>query len=76
MTLQIPLKKRAALELYRAYRKNTAKIHDLSYLFWECTLRCNLNCLHCGSDCKQKSAVKDMPVADFLKTIDLHFTSC
>jgi radical SAM protein with 4Fe4S-binding SPASM domain len=25
--------------------------HPLRYLFWEATLRCNLNCLHCGSDC-------------------------
>jgi len=70
MALQIPLKKRVALELFRAYRKNTTKMHELSYLFWECTLRCNLNCLHCGSDCKKESAIKDMPVADFLKTID------
>lgn len=25
--------------------------HRLAYLFWECTLRCNLACRHCGSDC-------------------------
>ncbi len=70
MNLQIPFKKRIALELYRVYKKNTTKIHELTYLFWECTLRCNLNCLHCGSDCKKESSVKDMPVSDFLKTID------
>ena len=34
------------------------------------TLRCNLNCLHCGSDCKKDATVKDMPSADFLKAID------
>ena len=68
--LKIPFKKRVALELFRVYRKNTTKIHELSYLFWECTLRCNLNCLHCGSDCKKESTVKDMPVADFLQAID------
>ena len=27
------------------------QLHELSYFFWECTLKCNLNCLHCGSDC-------------------------
>lgn len=69
-SLQIPFRKRVALELFRVYRKNATKIHELSYLFWECTLRCNLNCLHCGSDCKKESAVKDMPLADFLKAID------
>ena len=30
--------------------------HSLRYLFWEATLACNLNCLHCGSDC---SSAKD-----------------
>ena len=25
--------------------------HRLGYLFWESTLRCNLACRHCGSDC-------------------------
>jgi len=69
-TLQIPFKKRVALELFRVYRKNSTKLHELSYLFWECTLRCNLSCLHCGSECKKESTVKDMPVADFLKAID------
>ncbi len=24
---------------------------DLTYFFWECTLRCNLRCTHCGSSC-------------------------
>lgn len=31
--------------------KMNAKVHDLSYFFWETTLKCNLNCMHCGSDC-------------------------
>jgi radical SAM protein with 4Fe4S-binding SPASM domain len=25
--------------------------HELRYLFWECTLGCNLSCRHCGSRC-------------------------
>ena len=29
-------------------RKST---HQLNYLFWETTLRCNLTCRHCGSRC-------------------------
>ena len=66
----IPFRKRLALNLFRKYRANEAKIHRLNYILWECTLRCNLNCIHCGSDCKKDSAVKDMPATDFLKAID------
>ncbi len=33
-------------------RKQRARTErKLTYLFWECTLRCNLSCRHCGSDC-------------------------
>lgn len=39
-------------------------------LFWECTLRCNLHCRHCGSDCKVKAGQQDMPLADFLRVLD------
>jgi len=28
-----------------------AQLHPLDYFFWEATLRCNLSCRHCGSDC-------------------------
>lgn len=67
---EIGFRKRIALELFRRLRHNQAKIHELRTLFWECTLRCNANCRHCGSDCHVSAAVKDMPVADFLGVID------
>lgn len=67
---QLGLKKRVALSLHRKVCKNDAKIHELRNLFWECTLRCNMNCRHCGSDCKQAPATADMPAKDFLKAID------
>lgn len=63
------LKKRLSLDLYRQHKKNLTKIHELSYLFWECTLRCNLNCLHCGSDCNVQADIPDMPFEDFLKVL-------
>lgn len=63
------IKETLALELHRQYRKNNAKLHTLRTLFWECTLRCNMNCRHCGSDCKM-APVPDMPKEDFLKVID------
>ncbi len=56
--------------LFRSFRKSESALHELTYLFWECTTRCNLNCLHCGSDCAKDSTVPDMPLADFLKAID------
>jgi len=56
--------------LFNQFRKNEIKLHELNYLFWECTRCCNLNCLHCGSDCKSSgSGIKDMPFDDFLKAI-------
>lgn len=64
------LKKRIALDLYNQHKKNLRKIHELSYLFWECTLRCNFNCIHCGSDCKTDAQTPDMPLDDFLKVLD------
>ena len=70
MATKLPLRKKIALELFRKFRNNAKKIHELNYIFWECTLRCNLNCLHCGSDCKKEAAIKDMPIDDFIGAID------
>ena len=56
--------------IFRRYRAAVIKKHELNYLFWECTLRCNLSCLHCGSDCLKSSAVPDMPLQDFVKVLD------
>ena len=63
-------RKRIALELFRSIRKNRAKLHELRTLFWECTLRCNASCRHCGSDCHVSAGMKDMPMEDFLKVVD------
>ena len=64
------LKKRTQLELFRYHRNIQTSIHELRYLFWECTLRCNLNCGHCGSDCMSSSSVADMAAEDFLRVLD------
>ena len=56
--------------LFRKRRDRIYKEHILDYLFWECTLRCNLNCLHCGSDCLKISETPDMPVKDFIEVLD------
>jgi radical SAM enzyme (rSAM/lipoprotein system) len=64
------LKKRLFFDLFTLYKRNQARLHPLTYLFWECTLRCNLNCAHCGSDCAKEMQTPDMPLADFLKVLD------
>ena len=56
--------------IFALYRKSVTKRHELNYLFWECTLRCNLNCRHCGSDCLKFSGIKDMPIEDFARVLD------
>lgn len=55
---------------FRLFRSNETKVHELNYLFWECTTRCNLHCRHCGSDCSLLSKEKDMPLEDFLAVLD------
>ncbi|MDZ7633988.1 MAG: TIGR04133 family radical SAM/SPASM protein [Bacteroidales bacterium] len=56
--------------LFRRFRKSETELHPLRYLFWECTTRCNLDCLHCGSDCSTDGAHGDMPLEDFLAALD------
>ena len=70
MTLGLTVRQKVGLELQRSLRRTEAQLHPLRTLFWECTLRCNMSCRHCGSDCKVQPAVKDMPAADFLRVID------
>jgi radical SAM enzyme (rSAM/lipoprotein system) len=64
------LKQRIGLELQRSLRHTNEQLHPLRTLFWECTLRCNMSCRHCGSDCKVQPSVKDMPAEDFLRVVD------
>ena len=70
MNKKSTLRKRIGLEVFRQMRKNQTRLHELNTLFWECTLRCNLACKHCGSDCKVVANQADMPVSDFMKVID------
>ncbi len=59
-------RKKLALHFHSRYVKLKAKEHELNYMFWECTSRCNIACLHCGSDCKIIEDAPDMPAEDFL----------
>ena len=67
---ELGLRKRIALEAAAQISRNIRKEHPLRQLFWECTLRCNVSCRHCGSDCRKLSEVRDMPREDFLRVLD------
>jgi radical SAM enzyme (rSAM/lipoprotein system) len=73
---KIPFLKKTSLNVFQQYRKAQVALHELTYLFWECTLRCNLHCRHCGSDCRADSVGEDMPLADFLGVLDKIRESC
>lgn len=51
-------------------RIRAVKTHKLNYIFWEATLRCNISCRHCGSDCFADNVTPDMPYQDFLRAVD------
>ena len=67
---KLDFKKRMALEMARVIRNNNIMNHPLRQLFWECTLRCNMHCRHCGSDCKKIMEQKDMPKEDFFRVLE------
>jgi len=61
---------RQLLETTHDHVERLKKDHPLRELFWECTLRCNMSCRHCGSDCLKESKVPDMPLDHFLPVLD------
>ncbi len=67
---EVSLRRRIALDIAASIRKSETADHPLLQLFWESTLRCNLKCRHCGSDCKQIANTPDMPKEDFFKVLD------
>lgn len=70
MNCKLTLAKKLALEVNRAQFNIQMLEHPLTQLFWECTLRCNLNCRHCGSDCRVSAHLADPPVNDLLGVLD------
>ena len=71
---RLGLRKRLALNIFSDLYASKVREHRLDTLFWECTLRCNLSCRHCGSDCRVDPGVADMPLGDFLKVLDEEVT--
>ncbi|MEG1622544.1 MAG: TIGR04133 family radical SAM/SPASM protein [Alistipes sp.] len=67
-------RKSIGLRLFSHLYADLVAKHELRTLFWECTLRCNLSCRHCGSDCRVDPAIPDMPLSDFLRVLDQEVT--
>lgn len=63
------------LKMLADYRKELVKAPKLRNLFFELTLRCNENCIHCGSRCNEVRS-DELPVQvyyDFLDKIKRDF---
>ena len=50
---QLGIRRTLALEAARLLNKSLRKEHPLRQVFWESTVRCNIYCRHCGSDCRK-----------------------
>jgi len=55
---------------WRAYKHLETNTHQLRYLFFEVTRRCNLACIHCGSDCSHEASMPDMTLASWISIMD------
>ncbi len=53
-----------AREAWLVYRRGHELTHRLDYLFWETTLRCNLQCVHCGSSCSTEPLPGELSTAE------------
>lgn len=59
-----------ALRREAAERERLMREPDLTYLFWESTLRCNLRCAHCGSSCEADTPVAELSTAQVKGILD------
>ncbi len=64
------LKSKIKQKLHTFYKSLEIKEHKLSYLFLEITRKCNLDCLHCGSDCKAEVNYPELTTESWFKIID------
>lgn len=70
MSKNLSIFQKIIFENLRSKNINRKKEHSLYQLFWECTLKCNLHCQHCGSDCKTDNKQEDMPLFHFERVLD------
>lgn len=58
-----------AKRLFRWYKKIEVQEHPLLYLFLEITRRCNLSCIHCGSDCSSSVHAPELTTESWISII-------
>jgi radical SAM protein with 4Fe4S-binding SPASM domain len=56
--------------LYDLYKSIETDTHELLYLFLEITRKCNLRCLHCGSDCAREEKGKTLTPESWFAIVD------
>lgn len=56
-------------QLHNKYKELEQQQAILQYLFLEISQRCNLNCLHCGSDCKSNTNQAELTTPSWKKII-------
>ncbi|MDX9720592.1 MAG: radical SAM protein [Myxococcota bacterium] len=52
--------------LFPLHKRLESQVCPLRYLFVEVTLRCNLDCIHCGSDCGREPAGQELSTDEWL----------
>ena len=53
--------------MWTFHRDQIREAHDLTYLFWECTMNCNFFCKHCGSNAGRKIYTNDLKANEIKK---------
>lgn len=56
-------------KLLPIHQASQRRLHDLNYLFFELTQRCNSACRHCGSDCSADTSLPDLPAQSVLAVL-------
>jgi radical SAM protein with 4Fe4S-binding SPASM domain len=57
------------LKTWSIFKDRLTRDHPLLYLFWECTLRCNFFCKHCGSNADRKGDEKELSTSEIKETL-------
>jgi len=56
-------------KLLPIYQGSVRNVHKLQFLFIELTNKCNLECIHCGSDCQKNSDIPDLSSEAIIKAL-------
>lgn len=67
---ETPFRRALRRSAYPIYRRLETAVHPLRYLFMEITQRCNLDCLHCGSDCGKQPRLDELTTDEWIEFVD------